>query len=50
MSAQTKMPQEILEIVDEWLEENGPSNVEIFSFQVTDHEQWARVKAWRDEQ
>jgi hypothetical protein len=48
VSEQIKMPQDILEIVDEWLEENAPTNVEMFSFQVTDNETWARVKAWRD--
>jgi L-lactate utilization protein LutB len=43
-------PEEVLEIVDTWLEDNSPDNVEIFSWQVVYAEHWARVKAWRDKQ
>jgi hypothetical protein len=48
--AQDKTPPEILEIVDAWLEDNSPDNVQIFSWQVVYAETWARVKAWRDKQ
>jgi hypothetical protein len=43
-------PEEVLDIVDTWLEDNSPENVEIFSWQVVYAEHWARVKAWRDKQ
>jgi hypothetical protein len=43
-------PEEVLEIVDAWLEDNSPENVEIFSWQVVYAEHWAKVKAWRDKQ
>jgi hypothetical protein len=48
--AQDKTPAEILDIVDTWLEDNSPENVEIFSWQVVYAEHWAKVKAWRDKQ
>jgi hypothetical protein len=47
---QEKPPPEILEIVDAWLVDNSPENVQIFSWQVVYAEHWARVKAWRDKQ
>jgi hypothetical protein len=43
-------PEEVLDLVDNWLEEHKPENVQIFSFQVVYAETWARVKAWRDKQ